>query len=129
MKKPKFFFLFFSYMSFVDLLAVEACYRNDKQNYDDLMGQLNYNPNPTKKDVIKAAQMNADMQTSLLSMSNLLPPSSVEHFSLLKATQDLEEDYSKLVSDSRTISDMYKARYFAWGFFALVVVLGLARKP
>jgi hypothetical protein len=120
-------------MSFVDLLAVEASYRNDKQNYDDLMGHLNYSPQTTnnnkKEKVLQAAQMNADMQTSLLSMSNLLPPSSVEHFSLLQATQDLEEDYSKLVSDSRTISDMYKARYFAWGFFALVVLIGLARKP
>ena len=91
--------------SLVDLMALEAVYRNDKASYDHVMTDLNFSRKPKKEQVTQAAQMNKDLQTSLLSMSNLLPPSAVEHFSLMQAANVLETDYNQLATDSNTVAD------------------------
>jgi len=115
-------------MSLVDLMAVESVYRNNKNAYDHMMLSLNHSNDVNKEKVDKTAQMNVDLQTSLLSMSNLLPPAAVEQFSLLRNTETLENEFEKLVSDSRTVTDMFQARYFVWLFFAFVVFVVMVRQ-
>jgi hypothetical protein len=113
--------------SLVDLMALEAVYRNDKASYDHVMTDLNFSRRPKKEQVTQAAQMNKDLQTSLLSMSNLLPSSAIENFSLLKAAEVLETDYAKLATDSKTVAEMYRTRYIAWTLAAIVLVYAAVR--
>jgi hypothetical protein len=116
-------------MSLVDRLALEALFRNDKILYDNLLNKLNFS---SKKEgftnnVFLASQMNKDLQTSLLSMSNTLSPAAKEQYQLLAASRDLEEQYDQLVGDSRIVTDMQYARYFAWALGALALILVLVR--
>ena len=113
--------------SLVDLMALEAVYRNDKASYDHVMTDMNYTRNPKKEQVTQAAQMNKDLQTSLLSMSNLLPPSAVEHFSLMQVADVLETDYAKLATDSNTVAEMYRTRFVAWTLAAIVLLIAVVR--
>jgi hypothetical protein len=116
-------------MSLVDLMALEASYRSDKTSYDQALDDLNYSSKkPTTKKVTEVAQRNVDLQTSLLSMSNLLPASGVEHFSMLNEVRALEDDYAKLVSDSGTIATMFKTRYIGWSVLAFVLIVTLVRQ-
>jgi len=115
-------------MSLVDLMALEATYRNDKTAYENVVDELNYCRNPKKSKVNEAAQRNVDLQTSLLSISNVLPPSAVEHFSLLNEVKTLEEDYSKLVEDSGTVATMHHTRYVGWGVLAVFLFAVLVRQ-
>jgi hypothetical protein len=117
-------------MSLIDLYAMDASYQNDKVSYDQLLNNLHHSP-AAKKDisgnVFLASQMNADLQTSLLAMSNKLSPESKKQYQLLAASKNLEEQYTQLVGDSRTITDMQCARFFAWGLGAIVVLFALFR--
>jgi len=113
--------------SLVDLMALEAVYRNDKASYDHVMTDLNYSRRPKKEQVYQAAQMNKDLQTSLLSMSNLLPSSAVEHFSLMQVADSLETDYAKLATDSKTVAEMHLTRSIAWSLAGIVLVIAVVR--
>lgn len=113
--------------SLVDLMALEAVYRNDKASYDHVMTDLNFSRKPKKEQVMQAAQMNKDLQTSLLSMSNLLPASAVEHFSLMQTAEVLETDFHKLATDSNTVAEMYRTRYIAWTLAAIVLLVAVVR--
>ena len=116
-------------MSLVDLYAMDASYQNDKKSYEQLLNNLQHSP--SKKDIsgniFLASQMNADLQTSLLAMSNSLSPESKKQYQLLAASKNLEEQYKQLVGDSRTITDMQYARFFAWGLGAIVLLFALYR--
>ena len=116
--------------SYIDRIAMEALYRIDKITYDDLINRLNFTK-PSKEgmtnNIFLATQMNADLQTSLLTMSNTLSPDAKEQYQLLAASRDLEHQYNKLVGDSRTITDMQFARYFAWGLGAITLIMVLYR--
>jgi hypothetical protein len=117
-------------MSYVDRIAMEAAYRMDKLTYEDVMNRLNFSKSKKEgltNNVFLAAQMNADLQTSLLSMSNTLSPKAKEQYQLLAATNDLEKQYKELVGDSKAVSDMHYARYFAWSLGALVLIIVLVR--
>lgn len=113
-------------MSYVDRIAMEASYRMDKSMYEDVMNSLNFS-NSTKEgmsnNIFLATQMNADLQTSLLSMSNTLSPKAKEQYQLLAANRDLEHQYNQLVGDSRKITDMQFSRYFAWGLGAVTLIV------
>ena len=116
-------------MSLVDLYAMESSYQNDKTSYDQKLNDLHHstsNKNFMEK-VFMVKQMNADLQTSLLAMSNTLSPESKKQYQLLAASKDLEDQYNQLVGDSRTITDMHYAQYFAWGLGAIVVLFALYR--
>ena len=108
-------------------MALEAVYRNDKASYDHVMTDLNFSRKPKKEQVMQAAQMNKDLQTSLLSMSNLLPASAVEHFSLMQTAEVLETDFNKLATDSNTVAEMYRTRYIAWTLAAIVLLVAVVR--
>jgi hypothetical protein len=116
-------------MSLVDLMALEASYRNDKTAYENQLSELNFSSKkPSPQKVTEIAQRNADLQTSLLSMSNLLPTSGLEHFSMLNEVRALEDDYSKLVSDSGTVATMFQTRYVGWSILAIILVVTLVRQ-
>jgi hypothetical protein len=123
-------------MSYVDLIAMEAIYRNDKASYDNLMTSLQYSgkkegfrQNDYSNNVFLATQMNADLQTSLLAMSNSLSPEAKQQYQLLAASKDLENHYTQLVGDTKTVSNMHYHRYIAWGLGALVMLIVLIRVP
>ena len=117
------------HMSYIDLIALDAAYKNDKAAYDYSLNDLNYSsPNQnSKRNVYAAAQMNADLQTSLLAMSNSLSPAAREQYQLLAASKDLEQEYAQLVGNSKIVSDMEYARFFAWGLGALVLIFAFFR--
>jgi hypothetical protein len=117
------------HMSYVDLIAMESVYRNDKNAYDYSLNDLNYSsPNKnSKRNVFMAAQMNADLQTSLLSMSNSLSPEAKEQYQLLAASKDLEIQYAQLVGNSKIVNNMEYSRFFAWGLGALVLMFAFFR--
>jgi len=116
-------------MSYVDLIAMEASYKNDKSSYQDLLNNLMF----TKKtegfenNLLLAKQMNKDLQTALLSMSDTLSPEAKEQYQLLAATRDLEEEYTQLTGDSKIVSDMQYAHYVVWALGALVLLIVLVR--
>ena len=116
-------------MSLIDLYAMDASYQNDKTSYDQLMNELQHSApkKGTSDKVFLASQMNADLQTSLLAMSNTLSPESKKQYQLLAASKELEDQYKQLVGDSRTVTDMQYARFFAWGLGALVLLFALFR--
>ena len=117
--------------SYVDRIAMEAAYRTDKLMYEDVLNRLNFSSSKegmtNNNSVFLAAQMNADLQTHLLSMSNTLSPEARENYQLLAATKDLEDQYKLLVGDTRKVTDMQASRYFAWGLGAVVLITILVR--
>ena len=117
--------------SYVDRIAMEATYRTDKLMYEDVLNRLNFSSSKegmtNNNSLFMAAQMNADLQTHLLSMSNTLSPEARENYQLLAATKDLEDQYKLLVGDTKKVTDMQASRYFAWGLGAVVLITILVR--
>ena len=116
-------------MSYLDRIALEAAYRNDKVSYDTVLNKVNHSSRQEgmTNNIFLATQMNADLRTSLLSMSNTLSSDAKEQYQLLAASQELESQYDQLVGDSRTVTDMQYTRYFAWALGALALVLVLVK--
>ena len=116
-------------MGLVDLYAMDASYQNDKVAYDQLLNSLQHSSSnkDNSSNIFLASQMNVDLQTSLLAMSNSLSPESKKQYQLLAASKDLEEQYKQLVGDSRTVTDMQYTRFIVWGLGAIVVLFALFR--
>jgi hypothetical protein len=106
-------------MSLVNLYALEADYQLNKEAYTTLVDEINHG-SPHPSDIKRAAQKNADLQTTLLQMSAHVP--ATESFKLLAATDQLEKDYTKLLGDSETIASMRHAQYIAWTLVAGVLL-------
>jgi hypothetical protein len=107
-------------MALVDVYALEADYKVNRRAYDDSMNAINYGPPPKKSAILNAAQLNADLQSTLLQLSSHLP--EIEGFNLI--SDDLKTDYDKLVGDSSTIAIMHYSHYIVWLLVA-AVLLGL----
>ena len=61
-------------MSLIDLYSVEAKFNEKKKEYVSLMDSINYSclgKEKTSAECLKAARLNADMQSCLIQMSNL----------------------------------------------------------
>jgi hypothetical protein len=56
-----------------------------------------FRQNDYSNNVFLATQMNADLQTSLLAMSNSLSPEAKQQYQLLAASKDLENHYMSLI--------------------------------
>ena len=95
-------------MSVVELFALEAKYNSDKNEYKNELNTINHAPG--KQPTQRAAQLNADLQTLLLQMSNLLAPTSKEQFQLLGASDLLQAEYQQL-TDANVMATMYKSHY------------------
>ena len=107
-------------MSLVDVYALEAEYKINRRAYDSTMNDINYGLPPTKSAINHAAQLNADLQTTLMQLSSHVP--QIEGFNLL--SDDLKTDYDKLIGDSSTLAIMHYSHYIAWLLVA-VMLLGL----
>jgi hypothetical protein len=82
---------------------------------------LNHGKAPKKSDLWRAAQLNADMQSTLQEMALHAPLS--EGFKLFGATEALENEYEKLMGDSRAILTMRYTRAAAWVGLVLVLLV------
>lgn len=98
-------------MSVAELFALEARYNCHKNEYKSALSAANHTPG--KQPTQKAAQLNVDLQTLLLQMSNLLDPRSKEQFQLLNATDLLQAEYQQL-TDSEVIAKMNRGHFLAW---------------
>jgi len=107
-------------MSLVDVYALEAEYKINRRAYDSTMCDINYGPPPEKSAISSAAQLNADLQSTLVQLSSHLP--SIEGFGVL--SDDLKTEYDKLVGDSSTLAIMHYSHYIVWLLVALLL-LGL----
>ena len=98
-------------MSVAELFALEAQYNCGKSDYKNALSTANHTAG--KPPTQRAAQMNVDLQSLLLQMSNLLDPSSKEQCQLLKATDLLQVEYQQL-TDSNVVATMNRSHFMAW---------------
>lgn len=99
-------------MSEVDLYAVEAKFNDAKSEYVSLMDSLQSSclgKEKTSKKCQKASELNADMQTYLIQMSNLMKKTSInlpKQQELLNVVNQLDMDMNNLTSNSAQNQDI-----------------------
>ena len=127
-------------MSVVDLYAVEAKFSQTKDEYDSLMRTLNHQclgKYKSTKKCQKASELNAQLQTYLIEISNLLvtlQPTLKQKLTvkeqqahILALSDYLEKDKTKLTTvsaaekDSEVIATMSEYQYFTWFLCAVLV--------
>jgi hypothetical protein len=106
-------------MSVAELYSLEAQFNTGKKAYKSALNQVHHGQGKQSKH--PAAQMNVDLQTLLLQMSNILSPTSVEQFQLLKASDVLQDEYKQL-EDAQVLTTQYKYQYIAWALTALLIL-------
>ena len=127
-------------MSLVELYSIESEFLEKKKEYVSLMDSIQFSclgKEKTSSECLKAASLNADMQTCLIKMSNLAskyPPSSKtlesQQLNLLQLSDTLTKDMKELLTDSglqsdtRLSAEMNKGLTLFWGIIMLYV-LGL----
>jgi hypothetical protein len=97
-------------MSEVDLYAVEAKFQDAKTEYVSIMNELKtcLGKESTKR-CQKAAELNADMQTYLIQMSNLMkntPTNIPKQRELLSVSNQLDADQGELLSNTAKLIDL-----------------------
>jgi hypothetical protein len=126
-------------MSLVDLYSLETKFNEKKNEYLSLMDSINYsclgNLKRSEK-CIKAATLNADMQTYLIQMSNLRlkypttgsnKPLQKQQLEILRLSDKLERDLQNLMTDSRIKDDtdvlyeQHKLQALSWGFMGILI--------
>ena len=99
-------------MSEVDLYAVEAKFNDAKSEYVSLMDSLQSDclgKEKSSKKCQKAAELNADMQTYLIQMSNFMKKTSIhlpKQQELLNVSNQLDMDMNNLTSNSAQNTDI-----------------------
>jgi hypothetical protein len=106
-------------MSVAELYSLEAQYNTGKKAYKSALNQINHGGG--KQPTQPAAQMNVDLQTLLLQMSNILSPTSVEQFQLLKASDVLQDEYKQL-EDVQVLTVQNKYHFIAWFLISLLLL-------
>lgn len=120
-------------MSEVDLYAVEAKFQDAKNEYVSIMNELKtcLGKESTKR-CQKAAELNADMQTYLIQMSNLMkktPTNLPKQKELLNVANQLDMDQGELLSNNEklkdlgVLSDMNHIKTITWFIFSVTVFL------
>jgi hypothetical protein len=121
-------------MSEVDLYAIQSKFNQAKAEYITLLGTIQTTclGNQLTKECQKAATLNADMQTYLIQMSNLIknaPTSLPKQKELLNVSNQLDGEMNTLSSlsqeeeDIQVISNMNYAHALAWTLGAITIVL------
>jgi hypothetical protein len=120
-------------MTEVDLYAVEAKFNNTKSEYISLMDTLQQSclgKEKSSKKCQKAAELNADMQTYLIQMSNLMKKTNTnlpKQQELLNVSNQLDTDMGGLLSskgqdiDMEVFSDMNYQNAMMWSVCAVTV--------
>jgi len=130
--------------SFAQVYALEAQYQAIESEYKTLMRRLNHTcvgKAAASTECVKAAQLNADMQTTLAELSNTLKETGApkkttsviaQQKKLLDLADELERDYSKLTAsheDAAVKTNMFKSQYLAWALgVAFLVALVWSRR-
>jgi hypothetical protein len=119
-------------MSEVELYAIQSKFNQARAEYITLMGTIQTTclGNELSKECQKAATLNADMQTYLIQMSNLLktPDTLKNQKELLDISNQLGNEMDTLSSlsqekeDIQVISSMNYAHALAWTLGAITIV-------
>ena len=125
-------------MSEVELYAIQSKFNQAKAEYITLLGTIQTTclGNELSKECQKAATLNADMQTYLIQMSNLLktPDTLKNQKELLDISNQLGNEMDTLSSlsqekeDIQVISTMNYSHALAWTLGAITIVGLLHRK-
>jgi hypothetical protein len=124
-------------MSLTELYSLETEFNQKRKEYISLMDSLKYKCLGEKKNsdtCLKAAKLNADMQTCLIKLSNLsikYPPTNrplqQQQQNLLSLSDTLEKDLKSIMSDDKINEDltltteMNKQNALAWGIFMIFI--------
>jgi len=124
-------------MSIVQLYAIEKKFGEKRDQYVSLMNSINYSclgKEKTNTECLKAARLNAQMQSYLIQMSNLVVKYprdnnvNKKHLGLLRVSDSLEKDMEELVSNDALIMDseleknMYESQAFLYGFVSIIIL-------
>jgi hypothetical protein len=125
-------------MSVIQLYSLEKKFNEKKDQYVSLMDSIQYSCLGKEKTSHKcriAARLNAEMQTYLIQMSNLIvdipnnkTDVSKKHLELLRISDDLEKDMKELITDeginidSAFKENMYKAQAYIWGMLCIGII-------
>ena len=122
-------------MSEVELYVIQSKFNQARAEYITLMGTIQTTclGNELSKECQKAATLNADMQTYLIQMSNLLktPDTLKNQKELLDISNQLGNEMDTLSSlsqekeDVQVLSSMNYAHALAWTLGAITIVLVL----
>jgi hypothetical protein len=127
-------------MSEVELYAIQSKFNQAKAEYITLLGTIQTTclGNELSKECQKAAMLNADMQTYLIQMSNLVktPDTLKNQKELLDISNQLGNEMDTLSSlsqeeeDIQVVSSMNYAHALAWtlGTITIMLVLLQSRK-
>jgi hypothetical protein len=126
-------------MSLVDLYSIESKFNEKKREYVSLMDSINYSclgKEKTSAACLKAATLNAEMQTYLIQMSNLsiknphvksIKPLQKQQLEILQLSDKLEKDLENLMTDTTLKQDtdilyeQHKLHALSWGFMGILV--------
>lgn len=127
-------------MSLIDLYSLESKFNEKKKEYLSLMDSINYSclgKEKTSTECLKAARLNAEMQSCLIQMSNLTnkhPPHAKsnkpllkQQLELLQLSDKLEDDLkflmtdSALQEDSSVLEEQNKLYALSWSFMAILI--------
>jgi len=127
-------------MSIIDLYSVETKFNNKKKEYISLMDSIQYSclgKDKTSVECLNAAKINAEMQSYLIEMSNILNKNKFrgqsnknlykQQLELLQLSDKLENDLDNLMTDTALMEDttvfqeQHKMNALAWGFMALLI--------
>jgi hypothetical protein len=127
-------------MSLTELYSIETKFNEKKKEYILLMETIKYSclgKEKTNEQCLKAARLNADMQSCLIQLSTLsvkYPPTTKplrkHQRNLLKLSDQLQHDLEMLITDYQIKDDthlnaqMYKQNAMAWGI-AMIFIISL----
>ena len=125
-------------MSVIDLYSAESKFNQKRNEYISLMDSIQYSclgKEKTSVECLKAAKLNAEMQSSLIDMSTL---TKIPHgqsnkelrqhqLELLQLSDKLEEDLKNIMTDkalhddSTVLQEQNKLHALSWGFMAVLI--------
>lgn len=119
-------------MSEVELYAIQSKFNQAKAEYITLLGTIQTTclGNELSKECQKAAMLNADMQTYLIQMSNLMKKTDTalpKQQELLNLSNQLGDDMDNLTSlaqeeeDTQVLSTMNYTHALAWTLGAITI--------
>ena len=125
-------------MSEVELYAIQSKFNQAKSEYITLLGTIQTTclGNELSRECQKAATLNADMQTYLIQMSNLLktPDTLKNQKELLDISNQLGNEMDTLSSlsqeeeDLKVVSSMNYSHALAWTLGTITVILVLLHR-
>jgi len=123
-------------MSVVELYSLEKKFVEKRNQYVSLMDSINYSclgKDKTSIECLRAARLNAQMQTYLIKMSDLIVNHPIDknvekkQLKLLRISDSLEKDMSELVTNDALNDDMeiqknmFASQALIMGIFAIII--------